>query len=114
MQVPGLGLHDLDDGAEAAKAGDEAGPAEAESVESTEDLIISISEQTRHVIGAFVSLVLIVGIWLIWRDVLPALEALESVRLWTTMNGDHTNLVLHPFLQIGIGNGHGHVAWPFD
>jgi len=41
-----------------------------------------ISQQTRDFLRAVLSLAVVVGIWLIWADVLPALNILRGVELW--------------------------------
>ena len=41
-----------------------------------------VRRQTRHLLGSLVGTCVILGLWLIWADVLPALSFLEQVRLW--------------------------------
>ena len=41
-----------------------------------------ISQQTRDFLRALLSLTVVVGVWLIWADVLPALNILNDVELW--------------------------------
>ncbi|MBN2376254.1 MAG: mechanosensitive ion channel [Sedimentisphaerales bacterium] len=49
-----------------------------------------ISLQMRRFINVFFVLSLIVGIWVIWKNVLPALGIFNQVKLWTTTVGDIT------------------------
>jgi potassium efflux system protein len=65
--------------------------AAAESVDSvplppTSSLwseLSSISGQAQRVLHSFTALVLVVGLWVVWNDVLPALGFLENVEVWT-------------------------------
>ena len=57
--------------------------------EPQEDLS-QITLQMRRFVGAFLILSLIMGLWLIWKDVLPALGIFNQVELWTTTVGDKT------------------------
>ncbi|MBN1124992.1 MAG: mechanosensitive ion channel [Sedimentisphaerales bacterium] len=56
-------------------------------VEEEDIPLISISQQTRQLIHAFTAVTLFVGTWWIWRNVLPALTALEDIGLWKTTDG---------------------------
>lgn len=42
----------------------------------------SISAQTRHLLRTIVLCALVVGLWAIWEDVLPALALLNRIELW--------------------------------
>jgi len=57
--------------------------SELEVLELHED-ISQISLQMRRFMGAFLVSALIVGLWLIWKDVLPALGIFNQVELWQT------------------------------
>ncbi|MFH1998276.1 MAG: hypothetical protein ABIK28_01285, partial [Planctomycetota bacterium] len=69
--------------AQEAQAGDE-GTCEGSPV--TLDLpelnIATISAHARHLLRVLAGLSVIVGVWLIWADVLPALGIFEQVALW--------------------------------
>jgi len=69
--------------------------AEAEILEPHEDISQS-SLQMRRFMGAFLVSSLIVGFWLIWKDVLPALGIFNQVELWTTtaMDGKVVSVTL--------------------
>ncbi len=43
-----------------------------------------LNEQTRRLLSSLITTSLLVGVWLIWSDVLPALNVLDSVKLWET------------------------------
>jgi len=45
--------------------------------------VLSISAQARKLLDSFIFLFLVLGLWLIWSDVLPALAVLKKVNLWT-------------------------------
>lgn len=50
---------------------------------SESDLDLSaINVQTRTLVRSFFVLAMLVGVWLIWVDMLPALEFLDRVKLW--------------------------------
>ena len=53
------------------------------------------SLQIRRFMGAFLILSLIIGLWLIWNDVLPALGMFNKVELWkTTITGKAVSITL--------------------
>ena len=69
--------------AEEGLAGPEAGPAlPAEPEES----LYALSVQTRRFLRAFLALAVVLGLWLIWANVLPALAILERVELWDSID----------------------------
>jgi potassium efflux system protein len=47
--------------------------------------LVKIDQQTRRLIRSFALLCSIVGVWLIWNDVIPAFNFLERVELWDTV-----------------------------
>jgi potassium efflux system protein len=52
---------------------------------SAPDLDLStISVQTRNLVRSAAGLALIIGAWLVWVDVLPALDMLRTFELWST------------------------------
>ncbi len=71
-QVPGATVSDGD-------------PLAAATAVGTELDLDSIDLQARNLLKAVVAFSLVVGVWLIWADTLPAFGALRRVPLWTTM-----------------------------
>lgn len=70
--------------AEAATAREgETAPVD-DSVEDERLDLVSLSEQSRQLIRAFLWLALLIGLWFTWAGVLPALGVLENVQLWET------------------------------
>lgn len=47
-----------------------------------EEQLATLSQQTHRLINAATTLFLVVGIWWIWKSVLPALEVLDRIALW--------------------------------
>jgi len=45
--------------------------------------LFSLSRQTRELLRSLTVLALVIGLWLIWSDVLPALGFLDKVALWS-------------------------------
>jgi potassium efflux system protein len=61
-------------------------PATAESILSVEEQSVdlaSLDTQTRKLLNMVVTLAAVVGLWLIWSDVLPALNLLDRFTLWS-------------------------------
>ncbi len=60
-----------------------AKPAEApESKVKPEQTIFEMSQQTRRLIAAVTTIILLVGAWYIWNDVLPAMAKLGTFQLY--------------------------------
>lgn len=57
--------------------------AKAPHPEESEMNIFTINAQTRKLLDSFTLFILILMLWAIWNDVLPALGALRNVNLWT-------------------------------
>lgn len=69
--------------AEAAKApGDPANPL---NIEVSALDIPTINAQTRKFLRSVIAMTMVVGLWLIWSQVLPALAVLGKVTLWDTL-----------------------------
>ena len=62
-----------------------AGEMQIESFEIEEPEIsqAQITEQTRALLQTFLFFSGLVGLWVIWHDVLPAVNVLEDIRLWS-------------------------------
>jgi potassium efflux system protein len=71
---------------EHARAEQEGAPA-PEVQPEPEDLepsILSISKQSSKLLRSVILVALVVGLWAIWSDVLPALGILKRIELWST------------------------------
>lgn len=75
-----LALAEAEQKAAAARATGEEPPAPA-----GDSTLAVISHQTQRLVRAFGGFVLLLGLWAIWDNVLPALELLRGVPLWTTI-----------------------------
>jgi len=62
----------------------ESSQVQRELKEDTEQLVVVISQQTLSLIRSVAVLAVLLGIWLIWKDVLPALSTVENIRVWDT------------------------------
>ena len=62
-----------------------AGELQIESFEIEEPEIsqAQITEQTRALLQTFLFFSGLIGLWVIWNDVLPAVNVLEDIRLWS-------------------------------
>ena len=56
----------------------------------------SLNEQTKRLLSSLMSFSLLLGVWLIWADVLPALNMLNSVELWNSEAVVDGKTVLQP------------------
>lgn len=66
-------------------ASDMSGNTQELSVGGFEEFNIStISTQTQNLVTSLVVILIIVGMWLIWAEVLPAVRILNRVKLWST------------------------------
>jgi potassium efflux system protein len=75
------------------KAAPAARPVEAEEAKTKpEATIFQLSQQTRQLIDAVTGVLLLVGIWYIWDNVLPALAMIGRHPLWTL--GDQQQITL--------------------
>ncbi|MFO8013827.1 MAG: mechanosensitive ion channel [Phycisphaerae bacterium] len=67
---------------------DEAEPVPVQpAAEEEETSLGAISDQTRRLVRSLVALGMLVGLWLIWVDVLPALRVFQEVDIWTYGDG---------------------------
>ena len=68
----------------------QAGPSETKA--QSEATISQISQQTRQLIDAVTVALLLVGVWYIWDNVLPALAMLGKHPLWTLSDQEQITL----------------------
>ena len=69
--------------ADAVEAGTESATASAgEMPEEPVIDLVEVNAQTRHLVRFLIDASVIVGLWLIWSPVLPALNVLDDVHLW--------------------------------
>lgn len=63
---------------------DEAKPGGEASIEIEADTIdiTAVSTQTRQLLRTIIAFALILGLWLTWADVLPALNRLDEIVIW--------------------------------
>ena len=61
----------------AAKSSDEKESSTAPEID-----LMEVDANSRQLVRVFVAALSLVGFWLLWRDVLPALDALGKVELW--------------------------------
>lgn len=70
--------------AEAQRAAD-SGAAMTETVAPDEDLdLVKIDAQSQSLLRIAAALAVILGSWVIWADVIPALNMLDNIHLWPT------------------------------
>jgi len=60
-----------------------SGDATPQVLEAAEVDVASISQQTRTLLRMLTFVGLAVGLWMVWRPLLPALGFLDSIALWT-------------------------------
>jgi potassium efflux system protein len=65
-----------------AERGDTVPSASPLQVDEPEPDLAALDEQTRRLINASVFFTALLGVWLTWSDVLPALSMLERIPLW--------------------------------
>jgi len=71
--------------------------------------IAAIGEQTRSLLDVLITLLLLGGMWWIWKDAVPILSVIGDYKLWTyteTVDGKevvHQLTVAHLFLAILVG-----------
>ena len=94
-------------GEEAAPAGRASGEAAAARPPRLD--VAAIGEQTRSLLDLVITLLLLGGLWWVWRDALPTLSVIGDYALWTyteTVDGKEVTRPLtvgHLFLAILVG-----------
>ena len=58
------------------------------------DSILNLSKQSRQIINVITTFAVVLGIWWIWKSTLPALEAIEQVKLIATEDSNGKAFVL--------------------
>ena len=81
-----LALQAARDRLQAAREEKESGDAELEGVsvqiEEPEIDLVALSEESRKLLSMLLVIVGFFGFWLVWSDILPALNVLDDVTLW--------------------------------
>ncbi len=72
----------------------ESSQVQSESVEDSEQLVVDISQRTLSLIRSVSILAVFLGIWLIWKNVLPALSGLENIRVWDTTDAQGATVII--------------------
>lgn len=96
---------------ESRKAESDERPPESTITEAGEEIVIesptipipdamTIDEQSRKLINTLIGFVLIIGIWSIWADVLPALSFFNEVRLWGTEITDDAGIKVTQWITL--------------
>jgi len=67
-----------------------------------EESLLSISNQTKKVLRACMFMAVLVGLWLIWSNVLPALRILNRVELWKTTIDDKEVAITFASLAVAL------------
>ena len=99
-----LALLQGEEAASAGKAGGEAAAVRPPRLDSA-----AIGEQTRSLLDLVITLLLLGGLWWVWRDALPTLSVIGDHALWTyteTVDGKEVTRPLtvgHLFLAILVG-----------
>ena len=68
--------------AKKAEGGAEDGNTTLPEISEDELDLKSLNEQTKRLLSSLMSFSILLGVWLIWADVLPALNVLNAVELW--------------------------------
>lgn len=90
---------------QAQRASKEAAEAAGEGMPETLDVpeidLATISDQTRELLRVTVGLGVMAGLWLVWNNLLPALNVLDNITLWhqTLQSGGSTSVI-----PITLGN----------
>jgi len=65
------------------QASEATGDATPQALDASEIDVASISQQTRALVRMIALVGLAIGLWLVWKQLLPALGVLDNVALWT-------------------------------
>jgi potassium efflux system protein len=70
------------------KPADSVGGEPPLQIEESELNLVTIGAQTRQLLRAVIVFAVVVGVWLTWSDMLPALSFMRDIRLWSyTVSG---------------------------
>ncbi len=72
-----------DAGGALEREGRPAGEAVAAAAAADEPSVQQLGEQTRHLLNWLATLAFLACLWVIWRDVVPALEFVNRIQLWS-------------------------------
>jgi len=87
---------------EAQREATEKGAQQPMTVETDVDLA-SLDSQTRRLLNSSIFIAASVGLWLIWSDVLPALNVFDRFTLWTYSSGANGEATTVPVTLADIG-----------
>jgi potassium efflux system protein len=83
--------------AQPAAAGTEAAATMPQRLDVT-----ALGEQTRSLLQLLITLLLVAGMWWLWRDALPALSVIGDYTLWTYHDSVDGRTVAHPLTAGGL------------
>lgn len=69
----------------------------------------AVKEQTRNLLRSFIGFSVVIGIWMTWAAILPALNVLHNIKLWphtSVVNGEtiqHWTTLFHLMLCLIVG-----------
>ena len=69
----------------------QSGESKPTSVEIPQVAIATVNEHTRGLLHVVIAILLLVGLWFIWSDLVPALTVLKRITLWqytVTLGGE--------------------------
>lgn len=78
----------------AAEKAAEASGGQAPPIDEEQLNLVTIGDQTRRIVRSVVAIALVLGLWISWADMLPALSFMNEVKLWSytveaaVVNGD--------------------------
>lgn len=78
-------------------------PAPSKIVETDEMNLVAINEQTKRLVSSAVVVAGLVGAYLLWSDVIPALSLLDSFEVWTvkgSVPGEDTPITLANLVMV--------------
>jgi potassium-dependent mechanosensitive channel len=78
------------------EANEASGDATPQALEASEIDVASISQQTRALVRMITFVGLALGLWFVWKELLPALGVLDNVALWTQTITSETGTKIVP------------------
>jgi potassium efflux system protein len=89
--------------AEAARQAEEESSSSSLQVEEPQADLSALDEQSRKLINGVIALLGVGGLWLIWRDLLPALAVFDRVALWHYTAVTQQTETVEPFTLVDLG-----------